>query len=71
MSLPNYASNYYATTGSYSFSAYGYTVTGDFKSLNQTYTTYFPDPKPARTTSASYLLGRLVEIDVIAYIGER
>ena len=44
VSLPNYASNYYATTGSYSFSANGYTVEGDFSALNQSYTTYFPNP---------------------------
>jgi hypothetical protein len=44
VSLPNYDSNYYATTGSYSFSAYGYTVAGDFQSLSQAYTTYYPDP---------------------------
>ncbi len=44
VSLPNYASNYYATSGSYSFSANGYTVEGDFSALNQSYTTYFPNP---------------------------
>ena len=44
VSLPNYSSNYYATAGSYSFSANGYTVAGDFDALNQSYTTYFPDP---------------------------
>jgi 2-iminobutanoate/2-iminopropanoate deaminase len=42
-----------------------------FPRYNAVYATYFPDPKPARTTSASYLLGRLVEIDVIAYVGEQ
>jgi hypothetical protein len=42
--MPNYASNYYATTGSYDFSANGYTVTGTFQSLNQAYMTYYPDP---------------------------
>src|SRR5262249_28609138 len=44
VSMPNYASNYYATSGSYSFSANGDTVTGDFDALNQSYTTYYPDP---------------------------
>jgi hypothetical protein len=44
VSLPNYASNYYATTGSYSFTAYDYTVTGDFDALNQSYTTFYPNP---------------------------
>jgi 2-iminobutanoate/2-iminopropanoate deaminase len=42
-----------------------------FPRYNAVYATYFPDPKPARTTSASDLLGRLVEIDVIAYVGDR
>ena len=41
-----------------------------FPRYNAVYATYFPDPKPARTTSASDLLGRLVEIDVIAYVGD-
>jgi 2-iminobutanoate/2-iminopropanoate deaminase len=42
-----------------------------FPRYNAVYATYFPDPKPARTTSASDLLGRLVEIDVIAYVGDK
>ena len=42
-----------------------------FPRYNAVYASYFPDPKPARTTSASDLLGRLVEIDVIAYVGEK
>jgi 2-iminobutanoate/2-iminopropanoate deaminase len=42
-----------------------------FDGYNQVYATYFPDPKPARTTVGSQLLGFLVEIDAIAYIGEK
>ena len=42
-----------------------------FKRFNQVYATYFPDPKPARTTVGSQLLGILVEIDAIAYLGDR
>jgi 2-iminobutanoate/2-iminopropanoate deaminase len=40
-----------------------------FSAYNAVYSTYFPDPKPVRTTVGSQLLGILVEIDVIAYIG--
>lgn len=43
----------------------------NFARYNQVYATYFPDPKPTRTTVGSQLLGILVEIDVIAYIGEK
>ena len=39
-----------------------------FSRFNGVYATYFPDPKPTRTTVGSQLLGILVEIDVIAYI---
>jgi len=42
-----------------------------FERYNKVYATYFPDPKPTRTTVGSQLLGILVEIDVIAYVGER
>lgn len=41
-----------------------------FSRFNKVYATYFPDPKPTRTTVGSQLPGILVEIDVIAYIGE-
>lgn len=42
-----------------------------FKRYNAVYETYFPDPKPVRTTVGSQLLGgMLVEIDVVAYVGE-
>lgn len=41
-----------------------------FQRFNNVYATYFPDPKPTRTTVGSQLLGILVEIDVIAYVGE-
>jgi 2-iminobutanoate/2-iminopropanoate deaminase len=42
-----------------------------FQRFNKVYETYFPDPKPVRTTVGSQLLGILVEIDVIAYVGEQ
>lgn len=42
-----------------------------FARYNAVYAEYFPDPKPVRTTVGSQLLGMLVEIDVIAYVGER
>lgn len=41
-----------------------------FKRFNTVYATYFPDPKPARTTVGSQLMGILVEIDAIAYLGD-
>lgn len=41
-----------------------------FQRFNTVYATYFPDPKPVRTTVGSQLMGILVEIDVIAYVGE-
>lgn len=42
-----------------------------FQRFNKVYATFFPDPKPARTTVGSQLLGILVEIDAVAYIGDR
>jgi 2-iminobutanoate/2-iminopropanoate deaminase len=42
-----------------------------FSRFNETYARFFPDPKPVRTTVGSNLLGILVEIDVVAYSGER
>ena len=43
-----------------------------FDRYNKVYVTYFPDPKPTRTTVGSQLplKGILIEIDVIAYIGK-
>ena len=43
-----------------------------FESYNKVYVTYFPDPKPTRTTVGSQLplKGILIEIDVIAYVGK-
>jgi 2-iminobutanoate/2-iminopropanoate deaminase len=38
-----------------------------FERYNRIYASYFPDPRPARTTVGSQLLGILVEIDAIAY----
>jgi 2-iminobutanoate/2-iminopropanoate deaminase len=42
-----------------------------FERYNKVYSKYFPDPKPTRTTVGSQLLGILVEIDAIAYVGEK
>ncbi len=42
-----------------------------FPRYNAVYASYFPDPKPVRTTVGSQLLNILVEIDVIAYVGEQ
>ena len=42
-----------------------------FDRYNKVYSTYFPDPKPTRTTVGSQLLGIMVEIDAIAYVGEK
>lgn len=42
-----------------------------FSRFNETYTRFFPDPKPVRTTVGSALAGILVEIDVVAYTGEK
>jgi len=43
----------------------------NFERFNRVYVTYFPDPKPTRTTVGSQLLGFLVEMDAIAYVGEK
>ena len=42
-----------------------------FERYNKVYASYFPDPKPTRTTVGSQLLGILVEIDAIAYVGSK
>jgi 2-iminobutanoate/2-iminopropanoate deaminase len=42
-----------------------------FPRYNKVYETYFPDPKPVRTTVGSQLKNILVEIDVIAYVGDK
>ncbi len=43
-----------------------------FDRYNKVYATFFPDPKPTRTTVGSQLPpGMLVEIDAVAYIGEK
>jgi 2-iminobutanoate/2-iminopropanoate deaminase len=41
-----------------------------FAAFNAVYMRYFPDPKPVRTTVGSQLLGILVEIDAVAYMGK-
>jgi 2-iminobutanoate/2-iminopropanoate deaminase len=40
-----------------------------FARYNTVYASYFPDPKPVRTTVGSELNKILVEIDVVAYVG--
>jgi len=42
----------------------------NFAAYNKVYGTYFPDPKPVRTTVGSQLPGIMVEIDAIAYVGK-
>jgi len=42
--LPDYTSNYYATSGTYSFTANSATVSGNFSDMYSAYTTSFPDP---------------------------
>ena len=41
-----------------------------FPRFNQVYAQYFPDPKPARTTVGSQLVGVLIEIEAVAYLGK-
>ena len=41
-----------------------------FERYNRVYASFFPDPKPTRTTVGSQLPGILVEIDAIAYLGK-
>jgi len=41
-----------------------------FAAFNTVYMRYFPDPKPVRTTVGSQLIGILVEIDAIAFVGK-
>jgi 2-iminobutanoate/2-iminopropanoate deaminase len=41
-----------------------------FSRYNRVYEQYFPDPKPVRTTVGSQLLNIMIEIDVVAYVGE-
>ena len=41
-----------------------------FERYNKIYASYFPDPKPTRTTVGSQLNGIMVEIDAIAYVGK-
>jgi 2-iminobutanoate/2-iminopropanoate deaminase len=41
-----------------------------FARYNQVYVSFFPDPKPARTTVGSQLPGIMIEIDAIAYVGD-
>jgi reactive intermediate/imine deaminase len=41
----------------------------NFRAFNEIYREYFPEPFPVRTTVGTALLGILVEIDAIVYIG--
>jgi 2-iminobutanoate/2-iminopropanoate deaminase len=43
---------------------------GNFSRFDAVYSTYFPEPRPVRTTVGSGLKGILVEIDVIAVVGD-
>lgn len=42
--LPDYDSNYYPTSGTYSFTANGEEVTGNYSNLDASYSPSFPDP---------------------------
>ncbi len=46
---------------------------GDFAEVNEIYAAYFKDEPPARSTvqAAALPKGALVEIDMVAYVGER
>ncbi len=41
-----------------------------FRDFNEVYREFFPEPFPVRTTVGAALLGILVEIDAIVYLGE-
>lgn len=41
-----------------------------FDRFNSVYVKYVPEPRPVRTTVGSQLLGFMVEMDAIAYLGE-
>lgn len=42
-----------------------------FDRYNRVYAAYFPDPKPVRTTIGAQLAGGiLIQVDVIAYVGQ-
>lgn len=41
-----------------------------FDKFNEVYASYFPDPKPTRTTVGSELPNFMIEVDVIAYTGD-
>jgi 2-iminobutanoate/2-iminopropanoate deaminase len=45
----------------------------EFSSMNETYSTFFNDPKPARTTvqAGDLLLGMKVEVQGIAYVPDK
>lgn len=42
--LPDYTSNYFPTSGTYSFTANSYTVTGNYSDMYSAYTTTYPNP---------------------------
>jgi 2-iminobutanoate/2-iminopropanoate deaminase len=41
-----------------------------FDRFNSVYVKYIPEPRPVRTTVGSQLLGFMVEVDAIAYVGD-
>ncbi len=43
---------------------------GEFSRMNAVYETFFPQPRPARTTVGAELLGIKIEIDCIAVLPE-
>ncbi len=55
-----------APSGSYSQATVHLAEMALFTAFDAVYASYFPDPKPARTTVGSELLGIPVEIDVVA-----
>lgn len=69
--LPDHKSNFYSTSGTYSFTANSYTVTGNYADMNKSFTPSFPNPNttaqqsyvfyipisPVSTTHASMAMG--------------
>lgn len=50
--LPDYESNYWPTTGTYSFTAYDTTVAGSYSSLYSAFSTPYPNPNHIASRSA-------------------
>ena len=49
--LPDHTSNYFPTTGTYSFTANGTTIAGNYSSMYTAYTTSYPDPSTIASQS--------------------